>query len=120
MNKFIEIKDDSFIKKYKSQNNLLKHARYIPGKTKGVVIIDDNLDKLVGYILWEGDFITAFETIEEYRNKGIGRKLLDYAVSKGASKLSVNKRNKLAIDFYNRYGFKVYQDLGKMLFMKLK
>lgn len=42
------------------------------------------------------------------RGKGIGRKLLDFAVKeKGAVRLDVNEQNGLAIEFYKKYGFAV-------------
>ena len=42
------------------------------------------------------------------RGKGIGRKLLDFAVAeKGATRLDVNEQNAQARGFYEKYGFAV-------------
>lgn len=46
------------IDKYKSKDNLLRHARYIKGLTNGIFIVDED-SSLVGYIAWEGDTIIA-------------------------------------------------------------
>lgn len=98
------------ITKYKSSNNMLKHARYVPGKTDGIMIVSGN--KLVGYIAWEGDMIIALETIEEFRNKGVGKLLLDICP---ANNLTVSKVNKKAIKFYEDLGWSCVGDLGRML-----
>lgn len=112
LNKFL-------IEKYKSPNNLLRHTRFIPGKTRGVMIIDKTTEDLVGYIAWEFDFIIALEVIKEYRGNGWSKVLLDIAINNGATKLSVRKDNKVAIKLYEGMGFNIYLDSGKMLFMKL-
>ena len=112
LNKFL-------IEKYKSPNNLLRHTRFIPNKTKGVMIIDKVTNNLVGYIAWELDFIIALEVIKEYRGNGWSKVLLDIAINNGATKLSVRKDNKVAINLYEGMGFNTYIDSGKMLFMKL-
>lgn len=112
LNKFL-------IEKYKSPNNLLRHTRFIPNKTKGVMIIDKVTNNLVGYIAWELDFIIALEVIKEYRGNGWSKVLLDIAINNGATKLSVRKDNKVAIKLYEGMGFNTYLDSGKMLFMKL-
>ena len=62
------------IDKYKSKDNLLRHARYIKGLTNGIFIVEE--DKLVGYIAWEKDTIIALEVISNYRNNGIATKLI--------------------------------------------
>lgn len=99
------------IARFKSSNNMLKHARYIPGKTDGMMLVSNN-KKLVGYIAWEGDMIIALETISEYRNKGIGKLLLS---SCPANNLTVSKLNKDAIKFYENLGWHCVGDLGRML-----
>lgn len=43
----------------------------------------------------------------DMRGKGLGKKLLDYAVSlRGANQVDVNEENKQALYFYEHYGFK--------------
>ena len=61
------------INKYKSNNNLLRHARYIKGLTNGIFLLDSS-DNLVGYIAWEKDTIIALEVMSNYRNNGIATK----------------------------------------------
>lgn len=67
-------------------------------------------DKLIGII----DFSLIYDRIElnyifvdnEYRNKGIGSKMMDYMISYGYSiSLEVNCNNINAIKLYEKYGF---------------
>lgn len=97
------------IDKFKSPNNMLKHARYIPGKTEGIMIVSGN--NLVGYIAWEGNMIIALETVNGFRNKGVGSYLLSVCP---ANELTVSKSNKSAIEFYENSGWEKVSDLGKM------
>lgn len=106
------------INKYKSKDNLLRHARYIKGLTNGIFIVEE--DKLVGYIAWEGDTIIALEVISNYRNNGIATKLLSKAINNGANKLTVNKHNISAINLYKNLGWKIDKETDKIYFMKLK
>jgi ribosomal protein S18 acetylase RimI-like enzyme len=103
------------INKFKSRDNMLKHARYIPEKTDGIMLAKGNT--LVGYIAWEDDFIIALETSKNFRNQGIASRLLSKANENGANKLSVNKKNKDAIKVYLKLGWKVYDETEAMLFM---
>lgn len=106
------------INKFKSRDNMLKHARYIPEKTDGIMLAKGNI--LVGYIAWEDDFIIALETSKNFRNQGIASWLLSKANENGANKLSVNKKNKDAIQVYLKLGWEVYDETEAMLFMKKK
>lgn len=106
------------IDKYKSSENMLRHARYIPGRSNGWFMIDNKTSEPIGYIIWEDDFIVAFEIFKNYRRKGYGKELLDLAVESGAKKLSVNKKNTGAIELYKKAGWEVYNESGSMLFMK--
>lgn len=106
------------ITKYKSPNNMLRHARYVKDKTTGIILVDEK-DTLLGYIAWEDDFIVALEVIREYRRNGIATDLLEKAVSEGATKLSVRKTNTVAFDLYKRLGFKVYSETPRMYFMEI-
>lgn len=100
------------INKYKSSDNLLKHARYIPGKTKGIMLVSG--DVLVGYIAWEDNMIIALEIIKEFRNKGIGRLLLDMCP---ASYLTVSKLNSNAIRFYENLGWRKVSNLNEKIIL---
>lgn len=106
------------IDKYKSPKNMLRHARYIPSKSNGWFMFDFNTHKPIGYIIWEDDFIVAFEIFSDYRRKGYGKELLSLATELGVDKLSVNKKNIEAINLYKNTGWKIYKEVGSMLFMK--
>lgn len=48
---------------------------------------------------------------DKYRGKGIGKKLINYAVNKHAvDKVTVNKQNQQAIGFYEKMGFAVFRE----------
>ena len=89
-------------------------------------------NKLVGFIhiskLYEVMDIINIVVDKEYRNKGIGTKLLNYIVDNykdiNSIMLEVNENNNNAIDFYKKNDFKIintrknyYKD-GNALIMK--
>lgn len=107
------------INRYKSRENMLSHARYIPGKTDGVFLVDQrNNNQLVGYIGWEGDTIIALEVSEDYRKQGVGTYLLGKAIRKGVTNLTVAKNNTEAINLYKTLGYKINKETLKIYFMK--
>lgn len=103
------------IDKYKSPENMLKHARFIPGRTVGKILVTPTDEKLVGYIACEGDTIIALEVSPEYRGKGVATDLIN---SSGATELSVQKNNESAITLYKNLGFKIVSENPRMYFMK--
>ena len=105
------------IEKYKSQENMLKHARFIPEKTVGKFLVTPTDEKLVGYIACEGDTIIALEVLPEYRGRGIATDLIN---SSRATKLSVQKsnRNRNAIRLYEKLGFRIISENLRMYFME--
>jgi ribosomal protein S18 acetylase RimI-like enzyme len=108
------------IEKYKSKNNLLKHARS-DKNTEGIMLIDKNTNDLIGYIAWEDNYIIALEVLSDYRGSGYGDILLEKAIKSGCSKLSVSKKNTVAINLYKKYGFKRTKDINdKVIEMELK
>lgn len=93
------------IEKYRSGQNLLKHAR--SGKNiDGFMLIDSKTQDLIGYCAWEGDYIVALEVVSNYRRQGFGEDILKRAMKCGVRKLSVNKNNIPAISLYKKLGFK--------------
>ena len=65
-------------------------------------------------------WIQALEVYHEFREYGLGRQLLDYAVKKlGAEYLSVSKKNEIAVEMYQEYGFKLYKETQDMFFYTL-
>lgn len=80
------------------------------------VAIDTSSNKVIGYvgmhhILDEG-YITNIAVMEEYRRKGVAKKLMKslfkYAKEKDMSFISLEVRvsNQNAVDFYENFGFK--------------
>ena len=107
--------------KYKRQYSNLNHVR-INDNTKGIMYINDG--KVVGMVNTEkkdGDvWIQGLEVFGDNKHKGIGYYLLQYAVKDlKATKLSVRKTNKNAVNMYKSYGFKTYQEDGYMLYMSI-
>lgn len=87
------------VEKYKSPNNLLRHAK-IGSDIEGVMFVSKDKDDLIGYCAWEGDYIVALEVVSEYRGNKFGEELLKRAIDSGCKKLSVNKNNIPAIELY--------------------
>lgn len=106
------------INRYRSKENMLRHARYTPEKTKGMFLVDPKNDNLVGYIGWENNIIIALEVSKDYRKQGIGTYLLEKAVENGITKLTVSKKNTNAINLYKSLGWEVYKKTPKIYFMK--
>lgn len=117
---YLEPISKELINKYKSKENMLCHARFIPSRSKGYMMFDIDNSKPIGYIIWEDDFIVAFEIFKDYRSKGYGKSLLSEAIESGANKLSVDKKNLPAINLYKKLGFKNYKETDKMYFMELE
>ena len=100
------------ISKYKSPNNLLKHAD--PKDTGKILVTFPNLN-LVGYIAWDKDTITALEVAPEFRNQGIATKLIKES---GCTQLTVSKTNLKAKKLYQDLGFTVIGENNRVIFMK--
>ena len=115
----IDIKDsDSFYKLGKELNdnfnNLYNLDELLKSKYDFIYgyYIDDNL---VGFIhinkLYENMDIVNIVVSKEYRNKGIGTKLLNYTVDNYKDinniMLEVRESNNTAIDFYKKNNFKI-------------
>lgn len=114
----LERYSQELIDKYKSSENMLKHARYDKGITKGFFLIERKTDKLIGYIAFEKGMIIALEITKDFQHKGFAKKLLEFAVNHGANKLTVNKSNTNAIEMYKHLGWKRYKSTEKMLFLR--
>lgn len=107
------------INKYKSKDNLLRHARFIKNKTKGVFLLDSKNKNLIGYCGWEDGWIISLEVMKEYRGLGFGEILLDMAIKDGCFGLTVDNKNLIAINLYKKKGFKVVNNDGRRSDMKL-
>ena len=70
--------------------------------------VRDGAGQVAGFIGVEAGKVEMLFVHPEWRGKGIGRRLLSYAVTTlGASELDVNEQNPQAIGFYERMGFEV-------------
>ena len=91
--------EDIFNKIFNQELKLNVYSKIIVYKEKkilGFLIFDDIYDR------YEIEFIGV---LEEYRNKGIGSKLMEYLNNKNVS-LEVDVNNTNAIKLYEKYGFK--------------
>lgn len=71
---------------------------------KNIYVYDDGLIK--GFIQMNGTEICKLYVDTFFQNKGIGHKLIEYAIKKfHANNLWVLEKNIKAISFYQRYGF---------------
>lgn len=105
------------IRKYKSINNLLRHARYLPSKSSGVFLVTPGGEELIGYIGWEGDCIIALEVAKDFRGLGFGDILVEKAIDSGCKKLTVDTNNTKAINLYKKHGFTEGTVNGKRMIM---
>jgi ribosomal-protein-alanine N-acetyltransferase len=115
----IDIKDSDYFYKLGKElnnnfNNLYNLDELLKSKYDFIYgyYIDDNL---VGFIhinkLYENMDIVNIVVSKEYRNKGIGTKLLNYTVDNYKDinniMLEVRESNNTAIDFYKKNNFKI-------------
>lgn len=115
----------SVLSKYKGRYPMLKHIREDDG---GLIWFDgDNVVGVVGAaphketIDQSQIWIHSFEITKGYRNHGLSRQMIDYAINKlHARYLSVNKKNEVAFDLYKKIGFEIYGENKTMYFMKLR
>lgn len=69
--------------------------------------IRDNDKKIVGFLGVADQNLEMLFIHPNYRGKGIGKKLLDFAIDHlEVLKVDVNEQNEQAVGFYQHYGFK--------------
>lgn len=91
--------------RYKSEDNLLRHARTGKG-ISGVMYIDPKTKELIGYIGWEGKMIICLEVTKSYRGQGYGRLLMEESLRNGCDSLTVSENNLIAQGLYSSLGFR--------------
>ncbi|WP_313580166.1 GNAT family N-acetyltransferase [Chishuiella sp.] len=83
---------------------------------------------VIGFLALQNKKIEMLFLDPKFIGKGLGKKMLDFAVlTLHANKVDVNEQNNHAKEFYEKFGFKIYErtekdDLGKdypILKMKL-
>lgn len=104
--RFISIDyNTSNVLKYKSKDNLLRHAR--TGRDiSGVMYIDPETKELIGYIGWQGGMIISLEVTKPFRGQGYGRLLMEEAIKNGCDSLTVSENNIVAQNLYCSLGFR--------------
>lgn len=65
---------------------------------------------LTGFIGVSGEKIEMLFVDSYYLRQGIGSRLIDFAISKGAVTVDVNEQNPSALDFYTAKGFRTIRD----------
>ena len=79
----------------------------------------DKQGTIIGFIGVYQQKLEMLFVLNELRGKGIGKELLNYAVTQlSVNKVDVNEQNPLAVGFYQHMGFKVItrspvDDMGK-------
>ena len=104
------IKAHDFISKEYWQNNYntVKEV-YIP---MSETFVYKDVQGIKGFIsVINNEFIGALFVDIDFQGNGIGKQLIDYAVSKyGKLKLAVYKENKKSVEFYIKRGFKIIEE----------
>ena len=125
--RYIDIKNKEADKYLKQDKYCIKHWDYIHNDNIGEIVIDEDEDKLAGYIFIDNKkypgFIVPLFVIKRYRGYGLSSKLLKDAVTKyKAIDLCVDKDNEIAIRLYKNNGFVIIGDGNNknQYWMKLK
>ena len=104
------IKANDFISKEYWQNNYntVKEV-YIP---MSETFVYKDVQGIKGFIsVINNEFIGALFVDIDFQGNGIGKQLIDYAVSKyGKLQLAVYKENKKSVEFYINRGFKIIEE----------
>ena len=104
------IKAHDFISKEYWQNNYntVKEV-YIP---MSETFVYKDVQGIKGFIsVINNEFIGALFVDIDFQGNGIGKQLIDYAVSKyGELQLAVYKENKKSVEFYINRGFKIIEE----------
>ena len=105
--------DKATISKYKNSLKLLNYSDIDRDVCVGYIWIDGN-DDVVGAcaveygVLEKFNWITVIEVATKYQGYGIGRQLLDHVVkSLKGNIISVWEHNPVALQMYEKYGFKI-------------
>ena len=70
--------------------------------------VRDDKNKIIGFIGVADQNLEMLFLHPNYRAKGIGKNLLEYAIGKlNVTKVDVNEENEQAVGFYQHFGFKI-------------
>ena len=96
-----------------AKNEIKKIKSYVPAAIKNVqhLVIAYNKNNIpLAFIGTEGQRIEMLFVSPQNRGQGIGKKLVQYAVSNySINELTVNEQNPQAVGFYEHLGFKVHK-----------
>ncbi|MBU5440192.1 GNAT family N-acetyltransferase [Tissierella sp. MSJ-40] len=68
----------------------------------------DDKEQIQAFLFVDNDNIEMLFVHNDLRGKGVGKKLINYAIEKlNATKVDVNEENKQGIGFYKHMSFKV-------------
>lgn len=85
---------------------------FLPEALKNIthLIIAQDDERQIAFIGIEGQKLEMLFVTPEYRGKGVGRKMIEYAIKHfSINELTVNEQNPQAKEFYEHLGFKVYK-----------
>lgn len=117
MIKKLTINDVDYIEQiFNLEKDIFKNSAFSKESTENLVKADNSFiyaylvdEKVCGYLMVLDSIdvyeILAIATVEEYRNKGIAKELLDKIKTKDIF-LEVRESNKKAINFYKKNNFK--------------
>lgn len=99
--------------KFLSNEEILKIKKYVPEALASIshlIIDNDENGNPVAFRGIEENKLEMLFITSDYREKGIGKKMLSYGIENyGVTNLAVNENNPQAKGFYEHMGFKVYQ-----------
>ena len=64
-------------------------------------------ERITGFIGLSSNSIEMLFIDDNYRGKGYGSALIDFALKQGATKVDVNEQNAYALNFYQARGFRI-------------
>ncbi len=105
LEQIIEIEKESYPKTSLSADTFIYYLKYLQD---GFVVISYNGEP-AGYILFENSgHLLSIVVKKDFRRKGLGERLINYAISRSKNKLwlEVRPSNRRAIKFYEKIGFK--------------
>lgn len=96
-----------------SREEIENIKRYVPQSLRTamhLLVAENEAGDPVAFAGIDGQKLEMLFVCAEYRGRGIGRRLLQYAVENYAvNELAVNEQNPQAAGFYEHMGFKVYR-----------
>lgn len=96
-----------------SDAEVMQIKQYVPQALQAVahlVVAEREQGKPIAFLGVENDRLEMLFILPAERGKGLGARLLQYAISHyGIRELTVNEQNPQAVGFYEHMGFRIYQ-----------